>query len=133
MTKLRIQLDRRSRKTKHWAKIVTGCDRDAKGGYAILGDWVEVGKEEEVEAGAIIAFADDDDVKLYRVDSEGDEHGGNMVEITEDWIDYKSEKYTLCDAIDAALSVEINPLASVSDDDLMLEITRRGLMQPQIS
>jgi len=65
------RLNKRSRKAREWAKIVTGIDSTQKGGHAVEGEWFDLDAEVELPDGTLILYVDGDrDAWLYRV-SEG--------------------------------------------------------------
>ena len=67
----RVRIVRRNKRCKTWAKVITGVDRTKKGGYAILGDFLDVDAEVDLPEGTLVAKADDDDIRLQRVHEGG--------------------------------------------------------------
>ncbi len=106
---VRIRIGRRNRKAKTWAKIISGVDRSAKGGYAIEGEWVGIGKQEDHPEGALIALADNNDIKLLVVGEGQSEDGHEGVFLAHPWINYRTNLPDLLDAIEACLGQQSDP------------------------
>jgi hypothetical protein len=101
----RIRLTRHGfKKSREWAKAVTAFDASKIYGYAIQGEWLDLGAETELPAGSIVYHHLDGAARLYRVT--GDPQSGSLnrgLTIILDWADQRREWPTIRDAVQSAL------------------------------
>lgn len=131
--RIRPEVNTASGLRKGWIKHVKGVDETKSDGYAFDGDFLTGGREVELASGAI----------LLRVDPEGSvqkgwksghvfrlEDDGSLTDLTEKTLSWKLDFLTIRDIVAEALGAqgEQSPLAHVSDDDLLSEVHRRGLI-----
>lgn len=123
---------RASGNRKSWAKHVTSVDTSQRGGYAFIGDFLDVG-ENSLPAGAVV---------LEVIPTGSAKNGGKTAHVQTvdidgsltvvDEYDYDHHQISLRDCINGLLPDDpdgetANPLASVSTDDLRAELARRGI------
>lgn len=127
-------LDRRK---KTWRKLLESVDKTKANGYAFVGDWLRAGEREELEVGSFILCYDEPGsvnnwypvVRLFKVV----ENGLDEVYRWEGNIRERSWALAVRDDIDAILAEaqrqepeEGSLLASISDEELIAELERRG-------
>ena len=117
---VRCKIDGNARKDR-WAKIVTGADRKAKGGYSIQGEFCNVNTELDLEVGSVVVRCDkDSDVYVYQV-QEGAEDNRclNLRLVTEegksDYLSLRRSLPSLLDRIEQALS-SVDPRQAAIDE-----------------
>jgi len=104
----RCKVDGRRNKGE-WAKVVTGIDRNQKGGYAIEGEFVDINCELDLQDGQVVVYCDKDkDVFVYVVDSaydDSNEHTKGMRAFAEgdQYLSLRKQLPSLLDRIEAAL------------------------------
>ena len=122
---------------KAWRKLLDGVDKTKTNGYAFAGNWLLAGERAELQVGSFILCYDEAGstknwyplVRLLRV-------GVNGLDEVYRWEgDARERSWALAvrDEIAAILAdargqepEERSPLASISDDDLIAELERRG-------
>jgi hypothetical protein len=58
-------------KYKHWAKHIHSVDTTKLDGYAFIGDWLQVERENYVPSGAIVVEVCENDFTCYRIAEDG--------------------------------------------------------------
>ena len=127
-------LDRRK---KTWRKHLESVDKEKANGYAFVGNWLRAGEREEIEVGSFILCYDEPGsvknwypvVRLFKVV----ENGLSEMYRWEGDIRERSWALAVRDEIAAILAEaqgqkpeEESPLASISDEELIAELERRG-------
>jgi len=64
-------------KYKHWAKLVKSVDESKTNGYAWIGDFLSVERENKIPSGSLVAEVCGSAITVYRVTSEGKEKIGS--------------------------------------------------------
>ncbi len=127
-------LDKRK---KTWRKLLTQVDKTKANGYAFIGEWLREGERAELGIGSFVLCYDEPGsmknwhpvVRLFKVIENGLEEvycwEGNTRE--------RNWALAVRDDISAILAEaqgqepeEENPLASISDEELIAELERRG-------
>lgn len=127
-TKVRMP-EARDRRWKSWRKKLDGVDREKTNGYAFQGEWLPVGRLTELEVGDLVLIYDEAGsvrrhhpfVEICRVRADGDLE---KVAEAEGW-DWALK---LRDVAAELLGEERKPLAEISDDEILAEARRRGLI-----
>ena len=127
-------LDRRK---KTWRKHLESVDKEKANGYAFVGDWLRAGEREELEVGSFILCYDEAGsmknwypvVRLYKVVENGLEEvycwEGNTRERS--WaLAVRDEISTILAEAQGQEPEEGSLLASISDEELIAELERRG-------
>lgn len=145
---VRITISKASQRKKQWAKTVESVDRSAKHGYAIVGDFLDLGCEIDLPAGTIIYEYVDGDGRLMVVDPKGESEPGVREEMG--WTAHPSKMATILDRIEELIAdrdgqisdqpEEIpqkgdcpgNPLGEVGDNELIAECARRGFVIKEV-
>lgn len=137
MKKIVIIPETLDRRKKTWRKLLTQVDKTKANGYAFAGEWLRAGEREELEVGSFILCYDEAGsmknwypvVRLYKVlENDLDEvycWEGNVRE--------RNWALAVRDNIAAILAEaqgqepeEGSSLASISDEELIAELRRRG-------
>ena len=123
---------------KTWRKHLESVDKEKANGYAFVGNWLRAGEREEMEVGSFILCYDEPGsvknwypvVRLFKVGL------GNDLEEVFHWegnVHERSWALAVRDDIAAILAEaqgqepeEGSPLASISDEELIAELERRG-------
>ncbi len=122
---------------KTWRKHLEGVDTEKTNGYAFIGNWLRAGERAELEVGSFILCYDEDGsmkhwypvVRLFKVVENG------LEEVYHWKGDPRERSWALAvrDEIAAILAEaqgqepeEVNMLASISDEELIAELKRRG-------
>ena len=123
---------------KTWRKLLTKVDREQSNGYAFVGEWLKAGERAEMEIGSFILCYDEAGsmknwypvVRMFKV---GVENDLDYVYRWEGNIRERSWALAVRDEIAAILAEaqgqepeEGSPLASISDEELIAELRRRG-------
>ena len=123
---------------KTWRKLLTKVDREQSNGYAFVGEWLKAGERAELEVGSFILCYDEAGsmknwypvVRMFKV---GVENDLDYVYRWEGNIRERSWALAVRDEIAAILAEaqgqepeEGSPLASISDEELIAELRRRG-------
>jgi len=127
-------LDKRK---KSWRKHLERVDKEKANGYAFVGDWLHAGERAELEIGSFILCYDEAGsmknwypvVRLFKVV----ENGLDEIYHWEGDVRERSWALAVRDEIAAILAEaqgqepeEESPLASISDEELIAELERRG-------
>jgi len=127
-------LDKRK---KSWRKHLERVDKEKANGYAFIGDWLHAGERAELEIGSFILCYDEAGsmknwypvVRLFKVV----ENGLDEIYHWEGDVRERSWALAVRDDIAAILAEaqgqepeEESPLASISDEELIAELERRG-------
>lgn len=123
-----IKSEHYSGNRKSWYKAVESVDQTKGNGYAFSGNFVPTNQEIEYPEGTIIIECQPTgSVKhggkmgvIHRVTNEGLESIGEY--------DYEKEFLSFRDAVAEFVSSPVNPLAEYTDDDILAEAKRRGLI-----
>ena len=122
---------------KSWRKLLEKVDKEKANGYAFVGEWLKAGERAELEVGSFILCYDEAGsmknwypvVRLFKVLENGLEYAYRW----EGSIRERSWALAVRDEIAAILAEaqgqepeEGSPLASISDEELIAEIRRRG-------
>jgi len=122
---------------KSWRKLLEGVDKEKANGYAFVGEWLKAGERAELEVGRFILCYDEAGsmknwypvVRLFKVLENGLEEAYRW----EGSIRERSWALAVRDEIAAILAEaqgqepeEGSPLASISDEELIAELRRRG-------
>ena len=122
---------------KTWRKLLTQVDKTKANGFAFIGDWLRAGERAELEVGSFILCYDEPGsmknwypvVRLHKVV----ENGLEEVYCWEGNVRERSWALAVRDEIAAILAEaqgqepeEGSPLASISDEELIAELRRRG-------
>ena len=122
---------------KTWRKLLTNVDREQSNGYAFVGEWLKAGERAELEVGSFILCYDEAGsmknwypvVRMFKVVENGLEEAYRW----EGSIRERSWALAVRDAIATILAEaqgqepeEVSPLASISDEELIAELERRG-------
>ena len=123
-----IKSEHYSGNRKSWYKAVESVDQTKGNGYAFSGGFVSVNQEVEYPEGTII-------IECQPTGSVN--HGGKMgvihkvtaegLESLEEY-DYNREFLSFRDAVAELIATPVNPLAEFTDDDILTEAKRRGLI-----
>ncbi len=123
---------------KTWRKLLEKVDKEKANGYAFVGEWLKAGERAELEVGSFILCYDEAGsmknwypvVRMFKV---GVENDLDEVDRWEGNIRERSWALAVRDEIAAILAEaqgqepeEGSPLASISDEELIAEIRRRG-------
>jgi hypothetical protein len=123
---------------KTWRKLLEKVDKEKANGYAFVGEWLKAGERAELEVGSFILCYDEAGsmknwypvVRMFKV---GVENDLDEVYRWEGNIRERSWALAVRDEIAAILAEaqgqepeEGSPLASISDEELIAEIRRRG-------
>jgi len=124
---------------KTWRKLLTQVDKTKANGYAFVGEWLRAGERAELEVGSFILCYDEPGsmknwypvVRLFKVVENG--NGLEEVYCWEGDVHERSWALAVRDEIAAILAEaqgqkpeEESPLASISDEELIAELERRG-------
>ena len=124
---------------KTWRKHLERVDKEKTNGYAFIGNWLRVGERAELEVGSFILCYDEPGsmknwypvVRLFKVVENG--NGLEEVYCWEGDVHECSWALAVRDEIAAILAEaqgqkpeEESPLASISDEELIAELERRG-------
>lgn len=127
-------------RNKCWRKLLTEVDREQSNGFAFKGEWLRAGERAELEVGSFILCYDEVGsmknwnpvVRLFKVGAEN-ENGLEEVYHWEGKIHERSWALAVRDEIAAILAKaqgqepeEGSSLASISDEELIAELRRRG-------
>lgn len=127
-------LDRRK---KTWRKLLESVDKTKANGYAFVGDWLRAGEREELEVGSFILCYDEPGsmknwypvVRMFKVVENGLEEVFHWEGNTRE----RSWALAVRDEISVILAKaqrqepeEGSLLASISDEELIAELERRG-------
>jgi len=122
---------------KTWRKLLADVDKTKTNGYAFVGEWLRAGERAELEVGSFILCYDEAGsmknwypvVRLHKVV----ENGLEEVYRWEGDVRERSWALAVRDEIAAILAEaqgqepeEESPLASISDEELIAELERRG-------
>ena len=139
--RVRIECPTASRRRTGWTKLVTSVDKSKSNGYAFEGEWLDDGEYDLPVGAVVIAKAPGGsrsrpyDIGLcYRVTEDGLvqtnedagqswEHGHNWRESFLTFRDHVAEQLALMGDVEPT-----NPLAEYSDDEILAEARRRGLI-----
>lgn len=129
-------LDRRK---KTWRKHLESVDKEKANGYAFVGNWLRAGEREELEVGSFILCYDEPGsmknwypvVRMFKVVANG------LEEVFHWEGDFRERSWALAvrDEISAILAEaqgqepeeeDGSLLASISDEELIAELERRG-------
>ncbi len=124
---------------KTWRKHLERVDKEKTNGYAFVGNWLRAGEREEMEVGSFILCYDEPGsmknwypvVRAFKV-----VENGNGLEEVYRWegnVRERSWALAVRDEIAVILAEaqgqepeEGSPLASISDEELIAELERRG-------
>jgi len=122
---------------KTWRKLLTKVDREQSNGYAFVGEWLKAGERAELEVGSFILCYDEAGsmknwypvVRLHKVVENGLEEAyrweGSIRERS--WaLAVRDEIATILAEAQGQEPEEVSPLASISDEELIAELERRG-------
>lgn len=123
---------------KTWRKLLTQVDKTKDNGYAFIGDWLRAGERAELEVGSFILCYDEAGsmknwypvVRLFKVGVENDldevyRWKGNVRERS--WaLAVRDEIASILAEAQGQELEERSPLASISDEELITELRRRG-------
>lgn len=122
---------------KSWRKLLENVDKERANGYAFVGEWLKAGERAELEVGSFILCYDEAGsmknwypvVRLFKVLENGLEEAYRW----EGDIRERSWALAVRDEISVILAEaqgqepeEGSPLASISDEELIAELRRRG-------
>jgi hypothetical protein len=122
---------------KSWRKLLTQVDKTKANGYAFIGEWLCEGERAELEVGSFVLCYDETGsrkytcpvVRLFKVE----ENSLQEVFYWEGHYGERSWALAVRDDIAAILaeaqgqeSEEGSPLVSISDEELIAELERRG-------
>lgn len=124
-------------RNKCWRKLLAEVDREQSNGYAFIGEWLREGERAEVEIGSFILCYDETGSRKYRRPVvrvfKVVENGLEEVYHWEGNFGERSWALAVRDEIAAILTEargqepeEESPLASISDEELITELERRG-------
>ncbi|OQC75350.1 MAG: hypothetical protein BWX44_00081 [Spirochaetes bacterium ADurb.Bin001] len=122
---------------KTWRKLLAGVDKEKANGYAFVGEWLRTGERAELEVGSFILCYDEPGsmknwypvVRLLKVVENG------LEEVYRWEGDVRERSWALAVRDDIATILaeaqgqepeEGSPLASISDEELIAELRRRG-------
>ena len=140
MPKARVQIDipTASGRRQGWCKLVTGIDRSKRGGWAILGDFLNEG-ETDLKVGAVIATMapvgsaknGGKEVIVEIVQPDGLETVRGEGCASDGYFDLWKKLPTLLDCIEVAMTLRPegtsgDPFAPFTDEELAAELQRRG-------
>jgi len=122
---------------KTWRKHLERVDKEQTNGYAFIGNWLRAGERAELEMGSFILCYDEPGsvknwhpvVRLFKVVEDGLEEvyhwKGNVREYS--WaLAVRDEIAALLDEALGQKPEEGSLLASISDEELIAELERRG-------
>jgi len=129
------------RKEKLYARVITGVDPTKTNGYAFEGEFIPLDTEVELPVGALVMRVGFEGsrkngvstARLWRVTPEGLEElspkkGNPETYYGAGW-NYRRQFITIRDTIAELLGEEVNPLAGFSDEEILAEARRRGLVR----
>jgi len=123
---------------KTWRKLLTQVDKNQPNGFAFIGEWLRAGERAELEVGSFILCYDEAGsmknwhpvVRLFKVGVENDldevfRWEGNVRE--RNWaLAVRDEIAAILAEAQGQGPEEGSPLASISDEELIAELRRRG-------
>ena len=124
---------------KTWRKLLERVDKEKTNGYAFIGEWLRAGERAELKVGSFILCYDEPGsmknwypvVRLFKVVE--NENGLEEVYRWEGNVRERSWALAVRDEISTILaetqgqeSEEGSPLSSMSDEELIAELERRG-------
>jgi len=135
--RIRPQVGTASGRRQGWIKHVVQVDESRPNGYAFDGDFLRAGRETDLPVGAILIRVDPcGSVKngwkeghVLRLEADGE-----LTELTDDGLNWYDDFLTIRDTVTEALAQNAeqsanNPLAGYSDDAILAEARKRGLIE----
>ena len=122
-----------SGRRKAWYKVCTGVDRKGKGGYAIIGDFIECGKQIDLPLGTVVVGCDPagsvaNPSKVY--------YWGRCTDSGMEWSDEVRDNRFLdfLDQVEAALAADASDVTAETASSLgllaLLEAVAAGEVSP---
>jgi len=112
-----------------WAKHVTKINEGQKGGYAYEGEFLRSGQA-ELPVGAVLIYINPEGSVAHQYQSAKVRRvlAGGELETVREFANFRTEEPTIRRFVAELLDITPNPLADYTDENLLAECRRRGLL-----